>query len=308
MSNQYLPEGQLLDTPENKAACSSYTALQHAMEREQVLEGRAILCTPEHDLLVSVGEFSGIIRREESALGIREGKTREIAILSRVGKAICFTVVGIKMEEGEPIFILSRRRAQELAQREFLETLPHGTIIPATVTHMENFGVFVDIACGFISMIGIENISVSRISHPNRRFHIGQKIHVAISGVDHDRGRIFLTHKELLGTWSENAEQFMPGMTVSGYVRGLKEYGAFIELTPNLTGLADRTEDLQEDDRVSVFIKAILPERMKIKLLIIHRLEPDPTPAPLVYYQRSGCLGGWCYAPENCCRVNALAI
>jgi small subunit ribosomal protein S1 len=266
------------------------------MEVGMILEGRTILCTPEHDLIVSIGNFKGIIPREETAIGIQEGTTREIAILSRVGKSVCFTVTAIDQTEKPAKIILSRRHAQELALKR-LCSLPAGSILPATVTHIENFGAFVDIGCGFISMIGIENISVSRISHPNRRFSIGQHIYVMLSESNLQQKRVFLSHKELLGTWEENAAIFTPGMTVPGYVRGIKEYGTFIELMPNLTGLADYTEHLKEDDRVSVFIKAILPDRMKIKLMVIHRLEPDPIPPTLQYYLTDGQISNWCYAP-----------
>ena len=100
MSNLYLPEGRLLHTPENQAAWETLSSLRQAMEQETVLEGRAVLCTPGHDLLVNLGPFTGTIPREEAALGIREGTAREIAILSRVGKPISFTVTGVA--EGAP--------------------------------------------------------------------------------------------------------------------------------------------------------------------------------------------------------------
>ena len=79
MSNLYLPEGRLLHTPENQAAWETLSSLRQAMEQETVLEGRAVLCTPGHDLLVNLGPFTGTIPREEAALGIREGTAREIA-------------------------------------------------------------------------------------------------------------------------------------------------------------------------------------------------------------------------------------
>ena len=73
-----------------------------------------------------------------------------------------------------------------------------------------------------------------------------------------------------------------------------------MELFPNLSGLAEPREDLLEGDRVSVFLKSILPERMKIKLLIIDRLPPEPAPPPLTYFITDGRLGHWRYAPEGC--------
>lgn len=301
MSNLYLPEGRLLHTPENQTACSSLPALQQAMAEERVLEGRAVLCTPDHDLSVKVGPFLGMIPREEAALGIREGTAREIAILSRVGKPLSFVVTDVVKEQDPPILRLSRRRAQELALHRLL-ACPPGTVLPATVTHLEGFGAFVDVGCGVISMIGIENCSVSRISHPSCRFSPGQEIYAVVTETDPELGRIYLSHKELLGTWLENAAHFSPGMTVPGIVRGVKEYGSFIELAPNFTGLADRTEGLMENDRVSVYIKAILPDRMKVKLTVIHKLDADVPPDPLFYFTTGGQLTRWDYSPPDCTR------
>ena len=303
MPSQYLPEGRLSKTIENQSACASLPALAKAMEQEQILEGRVLLCDAEHNLTVAVGPFVGTIPRSETALGIAEGTTREIAILSRVGKPVSFLVQSIGGPTDRPVLILSRRRAQERALAHFMTHLTPGDIIPATVTHLEPFGAFVDIGCGFISMIGIEHISVSRIPHPGIRFTVGQEIYVAVRSVDRPQSRVILTHKELLGTWAENAAQFTPGMTVPGYVRGMKEYGAFVELTANLSGLAELRPDLMEGDRVSVYIKAILPERMKIKLLAIDRLPPvGDLPQPLRYFTTEGRLTHWRYAPPGCTR------
>ena len=84
-------------------------------------------------------------------------------------------------------------------------------------------------------------------------------------------------------------------MTVAGWVRGVKPYGTFVELAPNLTGLADQTEGLAEDDRVSVYIKAIQPARRKIKLTILEKLAAGGQPAPFSYVISSGQLTGWDY-------------
>ena len=90
--SRFLPEGRLLHTPENRAACASAATLRRAMEREELLEGVAQLCDAEHNLLVQLGPFVGWIPREETALGIAEGTTRDIAILSRVGKPVCVQI------------------------------------------------------------------------------------------------------------------------------------------------------------------------------------------------------------------------
>lgn len=308
MTTSFLPEGRLLHTQENQNACAGAAGLVGAMERREILEGQAILCDSDHNLTVSLGEFTGVIPRQEAALGIEDGSTRDIAILTRVGKPVCFTVEQVENTAGRIRPILSRRKAQSMALQNAMDTWEPGRIIPATVTHLEPFGAFVDIGCGVSSMIGIENISVSRISHPRERFSQAQEIFAVVSGLDRPLNRVLLSHKELLGTWEENAKTFSPGMTVTGYVRSVKEYGLFVELTPNLSGLAEVQDGIREGDRVSVYIKAILPERMKIKLLIIDRLPPAKTPEPFSYYLTGGTLASWRYAPEGCSKVGGETV
>lgn len=295
MDTPFLPEGRLLDTLENQRLCASRRALLAAMGAQRVLEGRALLCGADHSLHVQVGPFTGVIPREEAALGIAEGSTREIAILSRVGKPVCFTVEAVEGPEQAPSLLLSRRRVQAMALRHILSTWRAGLIVPATVNHLESFGAFVDIGCGIPSMIGVENLSVSRIPHPGCRLAPGQQIYALVTGVDRTLGRVTLSHKELLGTWEENAASLTPGMVVPGTVRGIKEYGAFIELFPNLSGLSEPKDGLHEEDRVSVYIKSILPQRRKIKLRVLERLPRDETPPPLRYFRTEGMLEGWDY-------------
>jgi len=308
LTNSFLPEGRLLHTPENAAACGGRDPLARAMEMGTVLEGLALLCDEKHDLLVQVGPFTGRIPREETALGIAEGTTRDIAILSRVGKPVAFTVEALPEEDGALCPLLSRRRAQEKALAYILDHWAPGQVVPATVTHLEPFGAFVDIGCGVPSMIGVERLSVSRIAHPKDRFRVGQEIFAAVLEVDRAQRRVVLTHRELLGTWEENAALFRPGMTVPGTVRSIKDYGVFVELTPNLSGLAERREGIREGDRVSVYIKSILPERMKLKLLIIDALPPIDGPEAPRYFIRAGRLDRWSYAPEGCQKTGGETV
>lgn len=293
-NNLYLPEG--LRPP----AAYSLPDLQEAMESGAILEGTVSRCDIRHTLHIPLGTVQGQIPREEVLSPWVSGADRDIAVLSRVGKPTCFTVSSLQADEkGSPVALLSRRAVQEQALNFFLETLRPGTVLTARVTHLESFGAFLDIGCGIVAMLPIEHISVSRIAHPRERFQIGQKILAAVRSIDRKKRRFTMTHKELLGTWMENASWFCPGETVRGTVRSVKEYGSFIELTPNLSGLADAREKLDPGDGVSVYIKSIRPEKMKIKLQVIERLPPEQTFQPLRYQVTDGCLTRWVYSPPG---------
>ena len=227
MQTDYAPECLHTDVP-------SKEALLAAAQDGSILQATAARCDVQHNLILPLDGMTGIMPREECALGIDTGTTREIAILSRVGKPVSFQVLCIR---GDVAYV-SRRRAQQRAFEQLLHKRP-GDILPVRVTHLEPFGAFVDAGCGLVSLIGIENLSVSRIFHPSDRVQVGQQLYAVLSGIDADTGRISLTHRELLGTWAENAAQFAAGETVCGIVRSVEDYGVFIELAPNLSGLAE---------------------------------------------------------------------
>ena len=236
----FQPEGNLIVTAENAGYLKSPSALREAMILGKTLEARATVCDSEHNLIVDLQCMKGIIPRTEGAIGISEGTTRDIALISRVNKPVCFKVLRIETKDNNQYAVLSRRMAQEECYERYISGLRNGDIINARVTHLEQFGAFVDIGCGIPSLIPIDAISVSRISHPSDRFSVGQYIKAIVSG--ENDGKICLTHKELLGTWQQNADLFSAGETVAGTVRSIEEYGIFIELMPNLAGLAERTD------------------------------------------------------------------
>lgn len=291
--NNYLPEGMQIHTGRRPRTLDD---LRHAMQDGEIITATALLCDEAHNLHVSIGGISGLIPRSEAALGISDGTVRDIAVISRVGKPVCCKVQEVG-KDGD--VRLSRVAAQQEALDFFLSSLEPGDILPAVVTNLTTFGAFCDIGCGIIALLGIENISVSRISHGKDRFREGQQIYVIVQRIDLESRRISLTHKELLGTWEENAAQFQPGQTVTGIVRSIKDYGVFVELTPNLSGLAEPGPSLQPGDAVSVFLKSILPEKSKIKLHILEKLDASLLPQPkLRYTQTDGRVAYWQYSPN----------
>ena len=295
---EFLPEGRRLAYKENTAALQSAKTLMQAAVSGAILEASCTVCDAEHNMHVDLGCMKGIIPRSEGAIGIESGATRDIALISRVGKPVCFKITKIDETGSEPLAILSRKAAQEEADREYVSKLIPGDIIGARVTHLEQFGCFVDIGCGIASMIPIDAISVSRIVHPANRFSVGDDIFAVMKG--RDQGHICLTHKELLGTWQQNAERFAVGETVPGIVRSIEDYGIFIELAPNLAGLAELKSGIKVGDCACVYIKAIIPEKMKIKLIIIDTFDYKYNPKCPEYYCDSDRIDRFVYSPENC--------
>jgi small subunit ribosomal protein S1 len=144
------------------------------------------------------------------------------------------------------------------------------------------------------ALIPIDMLSVSRIDHPRARLREGQELRVVLRSREPDK--LTFSLKELLGTWQQNAAGFSSGETVPGVVRSVEPYGVFVELTPNLAGLAEPSAALEPGQPVAVYVKSILPEKMKIKLVVVEAFDPPAPVTPLTYYVDGTRMDRWVYS------------
>lgn len=301
--NEYQPEGRLLKTEKNKRYLQSKEMLERAMDEGVILEGVATMCDHNLNLYVDLGcGIRAIMPRSEVEYSITGDGIKDIAILTRVGKPVSFKIISFeRLNTGESVVVISRKIAQEECYQSYISKLIPGDIIMAKVTHLENFGAFIDLGCGITSLLSIDCISVSRIDHPKRRLYEGEIIYTVVKSID-EYGRISLSERELLGSWEENAGLFAEGETVMGIVRSVENYGVFIELTPNLAGLAEYNPDARVGQTAAVYIKSIIPEKMKIKLIIISLSESNVEYTPLEYFIDTDTerhIDFWQYSPSG---------
>jgi len=235
------------------------------------MEGKVTKCDLSYNLYIELGNsITGVIPREEVELINTDGTgfPKPNICTSKVNQIVQFKVKDVSKDD---VVILSRKSAQKDAINWVRNDLKEGMKIRGIVKNIRPYGVFIEIGGGIVGLLHIEDISVARIKSPNERLEVGQKIDVIIKSIDRKTNRLILTHKELLGTWEENAEDLKEGMTVKGIVRETEKSknGIFIELKPNLVGLAEYKENLKYGQNIDVFVKRIIPEKKKIKLLIV---------------------------------------
>lgn len=153
-----------------------------------------------------------------------------------------------------------------------LINIEEGQIVEGKVQNIKPYGAFIKLENGETGLVYIEDLSVARIKSPEERIKIGQNIQVKVKSVNKEENKIMLSYKDTLGTWQENADKFQEGTYVKGIVRETEKHknGIFIELTPNLVGMAEYTDKLQYGQEVDVYIRRIIPEKKKIKLVIAH--------------------------------------
>ena len=270
-----------------------------AYNNHTVMYAKALVYDKGKGLKFNLGGYEAFMPNREVYLTFDNEQIKEAAIATRVNRFVCFIITDVKQNGAEYYFEISRRVAQQYVFDNYIKNLRCGDIIPCCVTHIVRFGVFCDIGYGISALLPIDFISVSRISTPSDRFNVGDNIYACIKSCDRG-GRIVLTHKELLGTWLENAAYFKSGTSTVGIVRSIEDYGIFIELSPNLAGLAESCEGVKVGDVVNVYIKNIIPDKMKVKLIIVSTLKEEKFVPEIKYFKTSGHIDHWKYSTENC--------
>jgi small subunit ribosomal protein S1 len=173
-----------------------------------------------------------------------------------VGQRLRFRIT--KLEGGGRNIVVSRRQLLEeeaAAQAAVLwAELRVGAVVAGTVTSLRDFGAFVDLG-GVDGLIHISELGHGRSSHPSDVLAVGQRVEAQVVKLEPDpkggRGRVGLSLRALApDPWATAAERFPVGTSVSGTVRRLEQFGAFVELAPGLDGLV-HVSRLALDRRVS---------------------------------------------------------
>lgn len=242
----------------------------YLIEKDGILQGIVEKCDENYNLHVKMGNGSeGIIPREEvDAINTDENGLPKTNIC--VGKVNKYVQFKIKGKEGDNL-VFSRKDVQEEVLGYIKSNLQEGQVINGIVKNITPYGAFVDIGGGVVGLVHIEDLSVARIKTPYERVKIGQKLNIMVKYIDRETGRVNLSYKATLGNWEENVQNFKVGMQTKGIVRETEKNknGVFIELTPNLVGMAEYAEGLSYGEQIDILIKKIDYDKKKIKLIIL---------------------------------------
>ncbi len=210
------------------------------------------------------------------------------SIAAFVGKDIKVKV--IKINKARKNIVVSRREVIEEQieeARQRLMQLKKGDVVEGTVKTITDFGVFVDVG-GIDGLIYISDLSWNKVKHPSEVVKEGDKIQAKVIDVDPDNMRLSLSLKHLMPhPWEEVARKYPIGAKVTGIVKKVVDYGAFVELEPGIEGLVHISEmtwgkpprhpsDLvKEGDQVDVVVLNVDIEKQRISLGM-KQAKPDP--------------------------------
>lgn len=230
--------------------------------------------TPEHYPRVDGGDKGKILEK----------------LLHFVNQSIDVKVLDI--DEREEKLIVSEKAAWEERQRETLSQHKIGDMISGTITGLVDFGAFVELPNGLEGLIHISEIAWQRLDHPRDVLKVGQTITAQIIAIE--GSRISLSLKKLTpDPWTRVLERYAVGQTVQGKVLKVNPFGFFVELDPEIHGLAhvselahtpvDPTTLAKPGDVVALKIISIEPaeHRLGLSLKALSMEEaPAATPPP----------------------------
>ncbi|MCM8757840.1 MAG: S1 RNA-binding domain-containing protein [Candidatus Omnitrophica bacterium] len=168
---------------------------------------------------------------------------------------------------------------------------PVGSKVKGKIVNILKYGIFVELEKGVEGLIHISEISwTKKVDNLKEMFGIGDNIEAQVIGIDKESRKISLSIKQLESNpWLEAESKYPIGTKVKGIVRGFTNYGAFVELDPNLEGLIhisdmswtkriNHPQDiLKKGQRIEAVVLSVNSRTHKIALGL-KQLQPNPWP------------------------------
>jgi small subunit ribosomal protein S1 len=194
---------------------------------------------------VDLGGLDGLIHISEMTYN-RHAKPSDVV---KVGDKVEVKVIKFDKETGK--VGLSLKASMQDPWKDVETKYPVGEKVTARVVKIESFGAFIEVEEGIQGLLPLSEMSWQRIRHPGTVVQVGQTIPLVVIAVDATNRKMTFSLKQATGDpWSDAAAQFPKHSLHEGKVARLAEFGAFIELAPNVDGLVHISE--MSDKRIRV--------------------------------------------------------
>lgn len=255
----------------NKTQKLSIENLQSIKDSQQVLDMYIEEIDENLNMIGKVGKnIKAIIPRGEASSVVGDdGMVEEKFILNKKGKVLPVCIKEIIKNEDNVELIMSKKILELKVRKWMYMHLKPGVKLRGIVVGLKDYAAFVDVGGGVTGILKLQDMSESMLNNASDMFKLGQRIEVIVKKYDRDTGRIELTYKELLGTFEDNVKDLKEGDIVEGVVRNRLKSGVFVEIKPNVVGIAEHVNGIETNQKVLVSIRKINIEKKKIKLIII---------------------------------------
>jgi small subunit ribosomal protein S1 len=252
------------------------------LEEGVILEGTVKNIT-DYGAFIDLGGIDGLLHITDMSWG-RLAHPSEVL---KVGEKV--KVVVLKYDSQRERVSLGMKQIMADPWSKVTELYPPGTRVHGKVVSVTDYGAFVELEKGVEGLIHVSEMSWSkRAVHPSKVVNPGDGVEVQVLGVDEANRRISLGLKQTEpNPWVALAEQHPVGSHVSGKVKSITDFGAFVEIEPGIDGLVHisdlswtkkirhPSEMVKKGDDVEAVVLGIDAENERVSLGV-KQLTPDP--------------------------------
>jgi small subunit ribosomal protein S1 len=237
----------------------------------------------DYGAFIDLGGIDGLLHVTDMSWG-RVGHPSEIF---QVGDQVEVVVLHFDRESGRVSLGYKQKSSDPWERVE--QTYAPGTKVRGRVVSLTNYGAFVELEAGVEGLVHVSEMSwTRRVRHPSKIVNVGDEVEVVVLDVNRAAKRISLGMKQVEpDPWATIDERYAIGSRVSGKVRNLTDFGAFIELEPGVDGLlhisdmswtrnvGHPSEILKKGQEIESQILNIDKENKRISLGL-KQIQPDP--------------------------------
>ena len=252
------------------------------LETGQVRKG-VVKNIAEFGAFVDLGGIDGLLHITDMSWG-RIGHPSEMVAIDQE-----IEVMILHVDREKEKIALGLKQRTPSPWESVADKYPVGSVVKGTVVNVMSYGAFVKLEEGIEGLVHISEMSwTKRISHPNELVHIDDEIEVVVLGINKEKQEISLGMKQTQANpWDKVADRYPPGTMVTGTVRNLTNYGAFIEIEEGIDGLlhvsdmswtrkiSHPSEVVEKGQTIQCKVLSVDQQRRRIALGL-KQLEEDP--------------------------------
>ena len=228
----------------------------------------------DYGAFIDLGGIDGLLHITDMSWG-RVGHPSEVL---KVNENI--EVVVLKYDQATERVSLGHKQLVADPWTTVMERYPAGARVSGKAVSLTDYGAFIELEPGVEGLIHVSEMSWSkRVKHPSKILNVGDNVEAMVLGVDPAARRISLGLKQVESNpWHELVEKYPVGTKITGKVRNLTEFGAFVEVEDDIDGLIHisdmswskrikhPSEVLKKGDTVEAMVLSIDAENQRLSL------------------------------------------
>lgn len=278
LSNVIVSRRAILEEEKQRKKAKTLEGLKEGALMEGIVKN-----ITDYGVFIDLGGIDGLLHISDISWGRINHPSEFFALGDEV------EVIVLKYDEENERVTLGYKQKKPDPWFTVEERYPVGKLVKGKVVSVTDYGAFIELEEGLEGLVHISEIDwLPRPKHPSKYLSIGETVEAIVVKVDKEERRLSLSIKQLKPSpWELVSQRYTVGQKISGKVKTIADFGAFVSLPEGVDGLIHisdfswtkhvkhPSEMLRKGQRVEAIILSIEPEAERIALGL-KQLKPDP--------------------------------